>query len=732
MEIRRYVLILFILNFLPAYGTAGSIPSTAKETKRVLVLYSLDKGHPAHGLTEQGIREAFSNSSRFDVQLYTEYLEMGRFPGAAQAEAMAEFLRRKYAEVTIDTIITVYPSAVDFLLKEQDSLFPGTPIVAAEVTRAYAGKLERSPARQRITATIMGDNISGVLDAALRMKPGTKRVALVAGTSPLDTYNQQIFRDGVTRSGLGLELIELAGLPMPEILARVGSLPPDTILLYPGIIRDGAGRGFTPREALALISRATNAPVFSLYDTFLGHGIIGGRLVSFDLQGKTAGDLALRIMTGEPPADINFGGESAYVDHYDWRELKKWKIPVSAIPPGAALLYREPSVWEQHHGVILAAIAIIISEGVLIAGLLVNIRKRRKAEQSLNESEMRLKLAADSAGAGLWSLDLTTGRIWATDRAIELYGLVPGELIDLEKFLTIVHPDDREQIVHLIEEAVRDKQEFNSEYRIGLTDGNIRWMAVRGSYILSPEGLAGLTGVSIDVTVRKQNEEALRQGEKEVSSLMGRLISAQENERSHIARELHDDITQRLAVLAIEIGALELQPDPGQHQYRERLGDIKASLVRLSEDIHALSRQLHPSILDDLGLVRALEAEMDRFYEKDGIRVLFNHENLPAVIPRDSALAAYRITQEGIRNIARHSSATSAHVELKGQAGSILLTIADTGCGFDPGSERQGPGLGLASMKERVELVNGSIVIDSAPGEGTIISACIPCGGEPA
>ena len=127
---------------------------------------------------------------------------------------------------------------------------------------------------------------------------------------------------------------------------------------------------------------------------------------------------------------------------------------------------------------------------------------------------MRLKLAADSAGAGLWSLDLTTGRIWATDRAIELYGLVPGELIDLEKFLTIVHPDDREQIVHLIEEAVRDKQEFNSEYRIGLTDGNIRWMAVRGSYILSPEGLAGLTGVSIDVTVRKQNEEALRQGEK--------------------------------------------------------------------------------------------------------------------------------------------------------------------------------------------------------------------------
>ncbi len=207
---------------------------------------------------------------------------------------------------------------------------------------------------------------------------------------------------------------------------------------------------------------------------------------------------------------------------------------------------------------------------------------------------------------------------------------------------------------------------------------------------------------------------------------MGRLISAQENERSHIARELHDDITQRLAVLAIEIGALELQPDPGQQQYREKLGDIKASLVRLSEDIHALSRQLHPSILDDLGLVRALEAEMARFFEKEGIRVLFNHENLPAEIPRDIRSGPL----PGHPGRAQeHRPAFSCHkrpCRTEGAGRHHPLTIADTGCGFDPGSERQRPGLGLASMKERVELVNGSIAIDSAPGEGTIISARIP------
>jgi PAS domain S-box-containing protein len=434
-------------------------------------------------------------------------------------------------------------------------------------------------------------------------------------------------------------------------------------------------------------------------------------------------------MAGESPAAIPFGGDNAYVDRYDWRELRKWNIPETAVPPGAAIIFRQPSLWEEHRQGILVTLAIIGSESALIIGLLINRRKRRKTESSLIESEIRLKLAADSAGAGLWNMDVTTGRIWATERAVKLYGFVPGESINFDIFLTRVHPDDREQIVHLIEAAVRDKHEFSSEYRICLPEAGIRWMSVRGSYIPSTEGLAGLTGVSIDVTERKQTEEALRQGARELSSLMGRLISAQESERSHIARELHDDITQRLAVLAIEIGTLELQPDPGQQQYREKLGDIKASLVNLSEDIHALSRQLHPAILDDLGLVRALEAEMDRFSAKEGISVLFNHENLSAEIPRDIGLATYRVTQEGLRNIARHSGASTAHVHLQGLPDEIQLTIADTGCGFDPGCRRRSPGLGLSSMKERIELVHGSLTVESKPGEGTLINARIPLDG---
>ena len=210
--------------------------------------------------------------------------------------------------------------------------------------------LKESAPRRAITGTIMGDNADGVLDAAVRMRPRTKRVAIVGGTAPNNVYSEQVFRKGLEPYLEKIELIDLTRLSMEETLTRVGSLPPDTIVLYAAISSDGKGRSFVPREALADIARAANAPVFGLYDSFMGYGIVGGRLVSWEQLGKEAAGMALRVMGGEPPASIPFGGEQAYVDLYDWRELKRWGIPESAVPPGSEIRYRVPSLWEDHQG----------------------------------------------------------------------------------------------------------------------------------------------------------------------------------------------------------------------------------------------------------------------------------------------------------------------------------------------------------------------------------------------
>ena len=319
-----YSLILALV-FAPAFDAHGSFPQ-----KRVLLLYSEDKAHPAHELTDGGIRAVFRLNKLFDVQLYTEYLDLSRFSGPGHTRAVTDYLGRKYAGSKIDAIITIYPAAIDMFLGEARAGFPGVPIVACEITRIQAENLERSPSRGLTTGVVLGENTAGIMDSAFRMRPGTKRVALVAGTSRNDVAGESIFRKGLEPYAAKIDLIDLTKLPMQETLARVGALPPDTIVLYSAIFTDGAGQSFVPREALSLISRAANVPVFGLYETFLGYGIVGGRLVSFEQQGREAATLALRIMGGESPASIPFGGEQAYVNLYDWRELKRWGLNESA------------------------------------------------------------------------------------------------------------------------------------------------------------------------------------------------------------------------------------------------------------------------------------------------------------------------------------------------------------------------------------------------------------------
>ena len=705
---------------------AASNPAATKVTKRVLILYSMDKEHPAHGLTEKGISEFFRANQEFDFKLYTEYLDMGRFLGPAHVKILADYLRSKYAELKIDVIITIYPAAVDFLQGERSNLFPEVPIVAGEISPSYAETLGRSPARSHITGTVMGENIIGVLDAVLRLKPGTKRVALVTGVSPLDVYNEQIVRAGLKSYAGRLELIDLTKLPMPETLSRVAALPQDSVVMYMSVIKDGAGHIFTPREALSLINRATNVPVFSLYDTYLGHGIVGGRLVSFELQGKAAAGLALRVMAGESPLAIPFDGAGAYVDHYDWRELKRWNIPKAAVQAGSKVSYYTPTYWEDHRWAIIGTVCLLLIETTLIIVLMVNIRQRRQAERSQRESEEQVRLAVTAAGAGLVSLDREGAVIWATDRARELYGFTMDEPVPLDNLLQVVHPDDRMRVHQTTQRAWETGEDINSEFRLVLPDGTVRWVAVRGCVPTHEPGVAPVfMGATIDITARKLADVTLRRHEQELAALAGRLINNQEEELRRLSRELHDDLTQKLAVLAIDAGMLVKNVLPLHAETAAELQELKSRLIEVSNEVHRLSRQLHPMILEDLGLIQAVQVECDAFRKRTGIDLTFEARDVAASPPPDVALCLYRVLQEGLQNMAKHSRTSEAQVLLENLPDALHLLIQDFGIGFDCHLPTGG-GIGLSSMRERVRLVKGTLTIESQPGEGTEIKIVIP------
>ena len=369
--------LLLLLLAQPSYG------AQPREPKRVLILYSDDKSDPAHEVAEQGIREVFRSSQIFDVQLFTEYLDEPRFGDPAHARTMAEFLRRKYSGVQIDAIITVYEYALRFLLAERRTLFPEVPIVACRISRSYAGNLEIAQVRRFVTGTVVPDELRSIIGEALRLKPKTKRIAMVGGTAAQDIVKEQIFRSDFKHYAGSTDLIDLTTLSMEETLSRVAALPPDTLVFYTSILRDGAGKVFVPREALSLVAKASQVPVFSIEETHFGFGSVGGRLVSSKEHGKEAAAMALRIMGGESPASIPFGGEKAYVDEYDWRELKRWGIKEASLPPESVVKYKEFSAWDLYKWYIIAGILFIALETCIVILLVVLDRKRKRAQEAL-------------------------------------------------------------------------------------------------------------------------------------------------------------------------------------------------------------------------------------------------------------------------------------------------------------------------------------------------------------
>jgi PAS domain S-box-containing protein len=266
----------------------------------------------------------------------------------------------------------------------------------------------------------------------------------------------------------------------------------------------------------------------------------------------------------------------------------------------------------------------------------------------------------------------------------------------------------------------------------------------------------GLSVFYHDITARKRSEEALQKAHDELeqrvaertlelsranarlakqinkckrveegrTELLRRLVRAQEEEHRRIARELHDDLTQRLAVLAIDAGMLEQLPGC-LPDFAARARGMRDQLVALSESVHSLSRQLHPSILDDLGLVDALRAECLSLGQRDGLKARYHAQDVPAHLPRDVALCVYRVAQEALRNVVRHAKVLRASVHLFATERELVLRVRDHGVGFDV-AVRGSTGLGLESMRERVRLIQARLRVRSRPGAGTKITVRVP------
>ena len=361
-----------------------------------------------------------------------------------------------------------------------------------------------------------------------------------------------------------------------------------------------------------------------------------------------------------------------------------------------------------------------------LMGISVDVTERRRAEQAYRASEARLEAGVELAGLAFYEVDFGEGAVYVDDRFRELCGLPPEreeELQPLEFWMEHLHPDDRPRVLEARQRLHDGRLErLFLEYRFLPPGQQQKWLQHIGR--VAARDAAGRTvrsyGVLRDITESRRAED-------ELHDLSRRLIGAHEDERALLARELHDDVSQRLAVLAIDVGRVELaSPDEAQ---AAAMQEVRAGLVRLSEDIHSLAYQLHPSILEELGLAEALRAECERRERQGRLDLSADIDPLPAVIGKDAALCVFRVAQEALNNVARHAGVRAARVTLRQMDGGLLLAVSDGGVGFDQGNPMKRMHLGLASMGERVRLVNGTLDIETAPGRGTTILAWVPAEG---
>ena len=358
-------------------------------------------------------------------------------------------------------------------------------------------------------------------------------------------------------------------------------------------------------------------------------------------------------------------------------------------------------------------------------------RQRKRAEEALRQSEQRYRQLVDTMSEGLGVRDEGGLIIYANDSLCEMCGYSQEEVIG-RSVVDFLDPDSRK--VFDQRTVRRTGQIANYELVLIRKDGVKRRVRVSEVPITDSQGRSsGSFGVISDITERAKAEELLRQSEADLRrssenlrALTARLITAQEEESKRISRELHDDFNQNIAALVIGIETIKKQIPESAKTLPEQLTELQRQAETLSDDVRRVAHTLHPSILDHLGLVVALESYCAEFTQKTGIKTKFTHRNIRRALSKDVALCLYRVVQESLQNVRKHSDAKQAEVSVTKTKGRVCLAVSDDGVGFDTELQSGERGIGLTSMEERVRLVSGSFSVQSLPGEGACVDVRIP------
>jgi PAS domain S-box-containing protein len=535
---RRTVPWLFSIGVLTVIATNGA----AAETKRVLMLFSNDSLLPAGNAVALNFQRTLEAGSPERVEIFTEFLDADRFPGPAHAARMESSLRDKYASIPIDLLVAGGPQALDFLAQRRASLSPGTPLVFAGISE---GSIAQRGVPPNSTGIVSRFDPVRTLELALRLQPDARQVVVVTGASTFDQRWDAVAREQLAPYADRLEVTHLSGLPLAQLLDELARLPPRTIVIYLTLFEDGKGELFVPRDLTADISAAASAPVYGVYETYLGRGIVGGYMESFEAIGRETARLALRILAGEPPESLPPGTVETQSFMVDWRQLQRWGLDEEELPPGTIVRFEVPSLWQRYRREILAAIAVLVLQSALIVTLLVQRRRRRFAEAALRESEERYRNVVETQTELICRYLPDSTLTFVNDAYCRYFGRSRDELVG-SPFIGLIPEPERADALKHIESIGLSPDGDTYEHQVVRPDGSSGWQQWTDHAIRNAEGaVVEFQGIGRDITDLKVADKEVEQRRKEVTHLtrvaiLGELSGA-------LAHELNQPLTAILS-----------------------------------------------------------------------------------------------------------------------------------------------------------------------------------------
>jgi signal transduction histidine kinase/ABC-type uncharacterized transport system substrate-binding protein len=695
--------------------------ASARLQKSVLLIYDTRSDMLSNMVIDRVLRGVLNEEFSDNLNVDYEFLEATLSP-QRDFPSLLTWLHQKYAGKTFDVVVPVGSNSLSFVVDYGHELFHDAPVV-------FWGR--RIPLETVGSATPMTGVIAPQMDTQIRetfrfvkaLQPDLEQLLVVTGAAAIDRDWESTARRELATTGSLIRVTYLAGLSLEDVQKQLSRLSGKTAVLFFSMSEDGAGRRMLRTQFLSKAVKVSKAPVYSTGAAYLDTGIVGGALLDQEAMAADTARMVARVLRGEDIRQLPVS-EPSLTPMVNWNAMKRWGLRADRLPRGTIIRNREPSVWETYRWHIVGAILLFAVQASLIVGLLIHRSQRRKAQKAMDESKLLLQSTIDALNARVALVD-NNGSIVAVNRRWTSY-MDEHHLKRTVGYNYFAHGHETQSDeAVVVTKGLRsvmsgELEDFRCVYQFPPANPT-SWFQVRINQF-DMNGETRLVIAHEDVTEIKQAHDSQQQ----VTAL---LMRAQDEERRRIARDLHDVTVQNMVAIKADLTGVRL----AAHVLNDGVSSdmLNESVILCDEvikELRTLSYLLHPPFLDEAGLIPAIQWFVRGFIQRSKVQVeLIVREDIGR-LPEEVETALFRVVQESLTNIHRHSGSTNAVIWVKKERDNVLLRITDDGHGFSPSSVAEpreassSPGVGIAGMRQRLKQLGGELRIES-DSHGTSIHA---------